>query len=157
MTTITVYNNAGLKIVTPEPVAGDGGQALNDNFKRISSHMVGSGDGHTFQVLDRTTGTGTLVVGDRGKWFTNNGVPSGLPVGYNLPTTPSGIELSFAVRSSGNLVVFAGATSRIYAGTIVSTTGGFISSSGVGSTLTLAGLGNEWYTRYDKGIWFIEV
>jgi hypothetical protein len=39
MASLTDYNSRGLKIVTPEPLSGAGGQALNDNFKAIADKL----------------------------------------------------------------------------------------------------------------------
>ena len=43
MSTLTSWNQ--LQIVTPEPLAGSGGQALNDNFKMLSTNMTNSNPG----------------------------------------------------------------------------------------------------------------
>jgi hypothetical protein len=39
MAVLTDYNTRGLKIVTPEPLSGTAGQALNDNFKAIAGKL----------------------------------------------------------------------------------------------------------------------
>jgi len=43
MAVLTDYNSRGLKIVTPEPLSGTAGQALNDNFKAIADMWNFSG------------------------------------------------------------------------------------------------------------------
>jgi len=43
MASIEVYNDTGIKYVTPEPLAGDGGDLLNDNFKIIADFMAATG------------------------------------------------------------------------------------------------------------------
>ena len=154
MADLIVYNDSGIKIVTPEPLTGDGGQALTDNFQIIGDHIVGTGSQHNITIVTRRSATGTLTSSDEQQIFSNQNAIS--EVGFNLPPAASGIELSFVVENMNGLKVFATSNDQIYAGIIVGVSGGFINSSGVGSSITLLAINeSSWYTMSQEGIWFI--
>jgi len=155
MATTETYNDSGIQIVTPEPLTGDGGQLLTDNFQIIGDHIIGSGHQHYITINTRSSGTGTLVVADTQQIFSNVGAVS--EVGFTLPSAASGIELSFVVENINGLKVFAQSNNKIYAGTVVGISGGYINSSGIGSTLTLLAVNTvDWFTMSQEGTWSIQ-
>lgn len=157
MAGIITYNSSNIKIVSPEPLAGGGGQALTDNFQIVGDHIMGSGSQHTININKRISGTGTLTADDKQQFFTNDGVTSYARVGFNLPSAASGLSLSFGVVSSGNLTITAATADRIRVGSVVSASGGYMYSSGVGSTVELLAPNNDdWFATSTEGSWFIQ-
>lgn len=151
--TLTTYNDSGIKIVTPEPLAGDGGQALTDNFQIIGDHIQGSGSQHTVSINTRASGTGTLTPSNRQQVFTNTG--SIEQVSFTLPTASEGIQLSFVVDNASGIVInVANTGDKIQVGSSASVSGGNISATGLGTAVSLLAINsNKWVSVAHIGIW----
>jgi len=150
--------DSGLKVArddAPAPLAGDGGQALTDNFELIDSHIQGTGSPVVININHIASGTGILTSSDDRQFFGNSGAIE--EVRYALPAATAGIQLSFIVVSDKGLRVIANGANQIYAGVISGSPGGYISSSGIGSeTSILAVDSNNWFMREQEGIWIIQ-
>lgn len=135
---------SNLKDVVPEPLLGDGGQALTDNFQLLNEHILGSGTQHIINVNSRVVGTGNLTNADKQMAFTND-VASGL-ITYGLPAAASGLEYSFLVDKVGGLKInsiVGGGVIRV--GPQVTASSGNITSTTVGAAITLLAI--------STGIW----
>lgn len=147
MAALTDYNSRGLKIVTPEPLSGTGGQALNDNFKAIAGKL-------NFTPTNLTA----LVALDMGTFnITNVGTVDGVDISAmslsNLPTNPAGAiscnsqnitnvgtvdgkDVSTLVDGAGAIAaVEAEATLEFDAATVISTATGNLSVTTTGSDI----------------------
>jgi len=153
---LVTYNHTGIKIVRPEPLEGDGGQALTDNFQLIGDHLASTGSMHSIPISGIASGTHALNYTHQNYMFnTNNAIEHVL---FNLPVASGGVEMSFIVNTTHGLKVTANDVDHIWVGTISGIKGGYISSTGIGSIITLfAATTGCWYTLSQEGTWLIEV
>lgn len=147
MAALTDYNSRGLKIVTPEPLSGTGGQALNDNFKAIAGKLNFTPSSLTALVaLDMGTNNITNV-------GTVDGVDisaislSSMPTaaagaiacnGQNITSvgTVDGKDVSTLIDGAGAiLAVEAEATLEFDAATVISTAAGNLGLTTTGTNI----------------------
>lgn len=146
---------SGLQVITPEPLAGDGGQALTDNFQLLNNHILGSGSQHVFGINIRTSETGVLTSDDRGQGFTNTGADS--LVGFDLPNAAAGLEYTFIVDDTDGIKIIATNSATINISGNITAVDGNISSVTVGSTVTVLAINSTtWIVTNESGSWSID-
>jgi len=150
--------DSGLKIVGPQPLAGEGGEALSDNFVLIDNIFQGSGT-ILIGITNNASGTFTLDNTTAGRLYQN--VDSTAETIYELPV-PSGsgnlgVNYLFAVEGAHAVTVSGDAGSTIQVGTVPSISGGVVTSSTNGSIIKLVSTQDDkWLTTLLMGTWNVE-
>lgn len=99
-------------------------------------------------VTDTAAPSGTNV----GTTYTNDGDLDGVTV--TLPSAAAGLQFSFCVQTNQTLTITAAADDSIQVSGLNSGTAGSISSSVIGSTITLRAINNtEWVAVSATGTW----
>jgi len=138
----TVYENNSGKIEINSSsgvlLLSDQGSAKNPiaNFTSLSGLEVG-------RTISSNIGNKTLKEKDSRKVFTNEG-SSSLNT-YNLPPASSGLDYIFMLENAGSLKVQTAGTNIIRIGDLVTTAGGYVVSSGIGSSLEIIGINASAY------------
>lgn len=97
--------------------------------------------------------THNLDTTDSGQVFTNDGATTGIQ--FNLPSAgPVGAHYTFIVKDSYNLRIDTTAGEYIQMGAILSSSGGYVDSSAVGSSIHLLYTDSTWITTSVVGSWY---
>jgi len=154
MATLTTLES-GLKVV-PGPHAGDGGQALTDNFDLLNDTLMGSGN---VPLIGVEVNAGTLVTLqdiDQGKIYTNTSATA--LAEFNLPVPASGLMFTFVVNHASGISLNTSGGATLQMGPVESkSAGSIVASNQVGSVLNIVALDTtKWVTLSEMGVWEVE-
>jgi hypothetical protein len=89
---------------------------------------------------------------DKNKVFTNQGATGA--VTFNLPSATAGLSFTFIVQDADGIVINAAAGDTIRIGTLVTAPGGSVTSTVIGSSVTLVAINTtEWVAIAALGTW----
>ena len=142
-----------LKVVIPEPLTEEGGQALNHNSRLLAKHELGTGSKHT-QYINAKTANYTLLATDTAQTFINTGA-AGL-VNFTLPLASSGLTYTFIVEANQTLKITATNNGTIQVGNNESFVNGNVETDIVGSVIKLLGISDtEWIATSAVNVWTV--
>lgn len=122
-------------------------------------HFYGSVGSSRYQLDNGLTVTGvsnnySIISGDTGKYFTNEGATTGIT--FTLPTAVKNLNYTFIAENSNQINVTAGSSSTISVGLNISTSGGSISTTDSGSSITLVAINStKWIATSVVGTWIV--
>lgn len=133
-------------------VAGNAAMHVRTEVGSFISVISSAGNFYKRWTQVDTSGTITVSVAQSGTVFANTGA-SGL-VTYNLPAAATGLTYAFCVLDANGSRVVAAGSDVIYIGSSVTTAGGNIQSTTVGSAVLLVAVGaTNWVAIGLTGVW----
>jgi len=135
--------------------AVSGNYAYTDITDYRKAALIGEVSGGVEANTAVAASANVLTAGESGKLFTNEGV--GALNCHTLPTAVAGYNYTFVVQDANGIKVTAAAADTIRVGGVVSKAAGYVTSTTVGDSLTIASINaTEWVATSIIGTWTVE-